>query len=172
MIVIGIDSHKDTLVCALADQKGRLVQSRSFANTPEGHSGLVCWAERTNTDRVAIEGSDNYGSPVALALLEAGIETVELPFQLVARAPRRQHTGTKTDQVDALLIARIGARDHEPAHTKTPRHHPRPAKYGHRQGREVRARALDAGPTSSKPPDRNKPAAATDIHRVSVVTDG
>lgn len=120
MIVIGIDSHKDTLVCALADQKGRLVQSRSFTNTPKGHRGLVCWTERSNTDRVAIEGSGNYGRPVALALLEAGIETVEVPPQLVARARRGQRTGTKTDQVDALLIARIGARDHD---LPTPRPH-------------------------------------------------
>ncbi len=113
MIVIGIDSHKDILVCALVDHQGRLVEPRGFANTPKGHNRLVCWTKDTNTDRVAIEGSGNYGRPVALALLEAGIETVEVPPQMTARARRRQRTGTKTDHTDALLIARIGARDHD-----------------------------------------------------------
>lgn len=111
MIVIGIDSHKDILVCALVDHQGRLVEPHRFANTPEGHRGLVTWSKDTNTNRVAIEGSGKYGRPVALALLEEGIETVEVPPQMTARARRGQRTGTKTDHHDALLIARIGARE-------------------------------------------------------------
>ena len=120
MIVIGIDSHKDILVCALADQQGRLMEPRSFANTPKGHTRLLCWTKDTSCDRVAIEGSGNYGRPVALALLKEGIETVEVPPQMTARARRGQRTGTKTDHTDALLIARIGARDHD---LPTPRPH-------------------------------------------------
>ena len=113
MIVIGIDSHKDTLVGALVDRNGRLLECRSVPNTPKGCAQVVTWAQTTNTDRVAIEGSGNYGRPAALMLIEAGIQTVEVPPQITARARRGQRTGTKTDPTDALLIARIGARDHD-----------------------------------------------------------
>ena len=111
MIVIGIDSHNDTLAGALADQRGRLVTSRSFPNTPKGHTEVVSWTQSTDAERVAVEGSGKYGRPLALALLEAGVDTVEVPPQMTARARRGQRTGTKTDQSDALLIARIGARE-------------------------------------------------------------
>lgn len=111
VIVIGIDSHKDTLAGCLIDQTGRAIEERSFANTPDGHARMVSWAQTSDADRVAIEGSGNYGRPVALTLLDVGIETVEVPPQMTARARRGQRTSSKSDQSDALLIARVGARE-------------------------------------------------------------
>ena len=111
MIVIGIDSHKDTLAGCLIDQTGRQLEEHTFANTPGGHAQVVSWAQTSDTDRVAIEGSGNYGRPVALALVDAGVETVEVPPQMTARARRGQRTGSTSDQSDALLIARVGARE-------------------------------------------------------------
>ena len=69
------------------------------------------WAQAAGAARVAIEGSGNYGRPAALALAAAGIEVVEVPPQMTARARRGRRSAAKTDQVDALLVARIGARD-------------------------------------------------------------
>ena len=60
-----------------------------------------------------MKGRCNYGRPVALALLEAGVHTVEVPPQMTSVARRGQRTGSKTDQADALLVARIGAREND-----------------------------------------------------------
>ena len=111
MAVIGIDSHKDVLAGCLIDEACRPLEHRSIANTPAGHGELAGWAQGARVERVAIEGSGNYGRPAALALLAAGVEVVEVPPQMTAQARRRQRSNTKTDRVDALLIARIGARD-------------------------------------------------------------
>ena len=41
MVVIGIDSHKDTLVGCLIDAVGRPLEHRSIANVSAGHRELV-----------------------------------------------------------------------------------------------------------------------------------
>ena len=111
MLVIGIDSHKDTLAGCLIDAAGRPLEHRSIANTALGHRELVDWAQGTSVGRVAIEGSGGYGRAAALALGEAGAEVVDVPPQMTAAARRSQRTAAKSDPLDALLIARIGARD-------------------------------------------------------------
>ena len=112
MFVIGIDSHKDTLSACLVDHLGTPLEYRDFANTPQGHRHLVDWAHATNTARVAIEGSGTFGLPAAVAAMAAGLDVREVPPQLTAQVRRRGRTHTKTDQVDALVIARIALRDH------------------------------------------------------------
>ena len=67
--------------------------------------------------RVGIEGSGNYGRPAALALAEAGLAVAglavsEVPPQMTAALRRGHRTGgAKADPGDALLVARITARD-------------------------------------------------------------
>ena len=112
MTVIGIDSHKDTLAGVLADESGRLVEKRTFSNTPRGHTQVVTWVQDTAARRVAIEGSGNNGRSLALAL-RAIVDTVDVPPQMTARARKTQRTHTKSDSTDALLIARVGARDND-----------------------------------------------------------
>ena len=111
MVVIGIDSHKDTLAGCLIDPAGRPLAHRSIANAAAGHRELVAWAQGAAVRRVAMEGSGSYRRAAALALLQGGIEVVDVPPQMTAAARRSQRTATKTDETDALLIARIGARD-------------------------------------------------------------
>ena len=120
MVVIGIDSHKDTLAGCLIDGVGRPVQHRSVANTVAGHGELVDWAHGVGVTRVAVEGSGGYGRPAALALMAAGVAVVDVPPQMTAAARRRQRTGAKSDEVDALLVARIGARDADLAPPRPP----------------------------------------------------
>ena len=76
-----------------------------------GHRELVNWAQGASVGRVAIEGSGGYGRAAALALGEAGAEVVDVPPQMTAAARRSQRTAAKSDPLDALLVARIGARD-------------------------------------------------------------
>ena len=112
MFVIGIDSHKDTLAACLVDHLGTPVEYRNISNTPAGHRQLVDWAQTQNAARMAIEGSGTYGRPLGVAAVTAGLDVREVPPQLTAQVRRRGRTQTKTDQVDALVIARIALRDH------------------------------------------------------------
>ena len=111
MAVIGIDSHKDTLVGCLIDADERVVEHRDVPNSAHGHAELVTWAQTAGVERVGIEGSGNYGRPAAQALPAAGTTVVEVPPQMTAAARRGRRTGAKTDHIDALEIARIAARD-------------------------------------------------------------
>ena len=111
MAVIGIDSHKDTLAGCLVTSSGEAIEHRSIANDGAGHAELVAWASAAGVQRVGIEGSGNYGRPATHALINAGIAVVEVPPQMTAAARRGRRTRAKTDQVDALEIARITARD-------------------------------------------------------------
>ncbi|NQV07043.1 IS110 family transposase [bacterium] len=106
-----MDTHKDTLAGCAIDGAGRPIEHRNIANTAAGFEELTVWARHLDADRVEIEGSGNFGRPAAVALIESGLVVVEVPPQMTAKARKGTRTGTKTDQVDALLIARIGLRD-------------------------------------------------------------
>lgn len=109
MTIIGIDSNKDLLAAARLDDAGRLVEYRPIENTIDGHRQVIDWLEVSGCVKVAIEGSGGYGRP--LALLDAGVEVVEVPPQMTAAARKGQRSNTKNDKVDAILIGRIGLRD-------------------------------------------------------------
>ena len=111
MMVVGFDSHKDSLAGCVIDGAGRPQAYRSFGNTAAGHHKALGWVQDRGAGRVAIEGSGGYGRPLALALVSAGIEVVDVPPQMTARARQGQRTRTKSDRADALLVARIGARE-------------------------------------------------------------
>lgn len=113
MFVIGIDSHKGTLTGCVIDQTQQPVSSQCFPNTPGGRARLVTWTQNTGAGRVGIEGSGHYGRPAALAIQKAGIEVVEVPPQMTSRERRRQRTPVKNDPTDALLIARVAAREED-----------------------------------------------------------
>jgi transposase len=108
--IIGIDSHKDLLAGARLDDAG-LVEYRPIENTIDGHRQVIDWLEVSGCVKVAIEGSGGYGQPLALTLLDAGVDVVEVPPQMTAAARKGQRSNTKNDKVDATLIGRIGLRD-------------------------------------------------------------
>ena len=111
MVVVGFDSHKDTLAGCAVDPSGRAVGHRSFVNAAAGHRRALGWVRKLDAGRVAIEGSGSYGRPLALLLIEAGFDVVDVPPQMTARARRTQRSRHKSDPGDALLIARVGARE-------------------------------------------------------------
>lgn len=112
MMVVGVDSHKDTLVCAVVDEAGRAAGSESFPNTAGGHEAMWAWTQGLGSVvRVGIEGSGSYGRGLAQLLVASGAVVVDVPPQMTERARRRQRTRTKTDDLDALGIARVTARE-------------------------------------------------------------
>ena len=113
MMVVGVDSHKDTLVCAVVDETGRATGSGSFPNTEPGHSDMLSWTQGMGSvARVGIEGSGSYGRGLAqLLVTSGGYVVVDVPPQMTERQRRRQRTRTKTDPTDAVAIARVAARE-------------------------------------------------------------
>jgi len=96
---IGIDAHKDTLAAAAVDQQGRQVDARTFTNTPDGYVELIDWVCQHEASRIGIEGSGSLGRQAAP--------------QLTAQGRRRGRNHSKTDPIDALIIARVVLRDQD-----------------------------------------------------------
>lgn len=102
-IVVGVDSHKDTLVGCAVDSVGRPRSSDSFANTPVGHNQALSWVRTLEAQRVAIEGSGGFGRPLALLLGSAGVQVVDVPPQMTARARKTLRNRDKCDLSDACV---------------------------------------------------------------------
>ena len=113
MHFIGIDAHKDTLAAAAIDQQGRQLDAGTFANTPDGYLELIDWVGRYDTSRIGIEGSGSLGRQSAIALQGAGFVVVDVPPQLTAQGRRHGRNHSKTDPIDALIIARVVLRDQD-----------------------------------------------------------
>lgn len=113
MRVIGIDTHKATLVCCLVDALGAALEERTFANDPAGHRALRAWASELGPLRVGIEGSSTFGGPAARFLVAADLDVREVPPQLTHRERTRTRRAGKSDPGDALAVARVTARESE-----------------------------------------------------------
>jgi transposase len=102
-IVLGIDSHRDTVVCAALDTLGRQLAVHSFPTTSAGYDALLTWACSVGTVRDAgIEGTATYGAAAMQRLRTAGIRVVEVNRPDRARRRRRG----KNDATDAESAAR------------------------------------------------------------------
>ena len=115
-MLAGIDTHKDTLMAAVADPAGRLLVELEVPNTEAGFADLVELFEAHQVSRVGIEGSGNFGRAVAIHLLlvwtpDRAVDVVEVPTLMTSRERRAKPGQGKTDPVDALAIARITARE-------------------------------------------------------------
>jgi transposase len=114
-VMVGVDSHKQTLCAAAANPVGRLVASMEVDNDDEGHRSLLCWAQALAPERVwAVEGSGGYGRILAATLTQVGEQVVESPAHLTARGRKMARRPDKSDQDDALAIARSALRQDKP----------------------------------------------------------
>jgi transposase len=106
---IGVDTHKQTHILVALDEQGRSFAMRAVANTPEGWINGLAWARAwVGTHTWGIENSGSLGKGFAQFLLGQGEEVVlEVSPQRTAQYRRRGRTQDKTDQTDALAIARL-----------------------------------------------------------------
>jgi transposase len=110
--VIGLDVHKDTIVAAMLDPAGRTTAEASFDNTPGGHEQLREWAQTRAVDpRLGFEPSGGIGHACGAYLQRAGVDVVLVPSRLSAREAKRNPRRGKTDEGDALAIARVVQRE-------------------------------------------------------------
>jgi transposase len=113
--VLGIDIAKAKCVSALLTSDGR-VRHKSCANTPAGFADLAAWLQRQQVTRVhaCLEATGTYGEALATWLHDAG-HVVSVVNPAVIHAYARAHlTRSKTDRIDAALIARFAATQQPP----------------------------------------------------------
>ena len=100
---IGIDISKATLDCH-AHPAGI---DRQFANTIKGYKALIAWLEQWPIERIAYEATATYHRALEAAL--ADWPCVRLNPERARRFAQATGTLAKTDQIDAVLLARMAA---------------------------------------------------------------
>lgn len=119
--VLGIDIAKLKFNVCLINTHGKL-KHKVFPNTVTGFEHLTQWLSKHGGERLhaCLEATGTYGEALALCLHQAG-HTVSVvnPAAIKAFAGSRL-SRTKTDRVDAELIARFGQAQAPPAWTPLP----------------------------------------------------
>jgi transposase len=121
MTIVGIDIAKATYHVSLRRAEGAR-RHKTFPNQPAGHTALLAWLGRYADGPVhaCLEATGTYGEAVATVLADAG-HTVSCVNPAAVKAyAQSQLRRTKTDGVDADVIADFCAAHHPPAWTPWP----------------------------------------------------
>src|SRR5438105_9515619 len=115
--MIGMDVHKDSIAVVAVDDAARVRARATFDNTEEAHTKLVTWLDELgDVLRVGMEPSGGVARRLAHRLMEASYDVVEVPPRLSSKEASRLRQPGKTDDGDALAIARVLLREtHLPA---------------------------------------------------------
>ena len=119
--VLGIDIAKLKFNVCLLTSVGKL-RHKQFANTTAGFTQLQAWLRQQQIDFVhaCLEATGTYGEPLALFLHEAGQRVSVVNPAAVKAFAQSRLSRTKTDKVDAELIARFCLAQEPPAWTPPP----------------------------------------------------
>lgn len=109
--VLGIDvSKKKVDVSLLVDGKAKSKVFEVFANTANGHEGLLAWLKKNKAPldqlHVCMEATGVYYERLALALHEAGLKVSVVNPGCIKGFGQSENIRNKNDAVDAALIAR------------------------------------------------------------------
>lgn len=113
MDILGIDVGKHEMHAVLL--QGDRSTSKSIANSPAGFKQLQTWLRNRKVERVhaCLEATGGWSEDLALTLCEVGhVVSLVNPMRIKAFA-KSEMLRTKTDRIDAALIARF-CRMHEP----------------------------------------------------------
>lgn len=109
VVVIGADTHLDTIHLAALDATGKPLGDAEFPTRPVGYYVAVKWAQSFGAVQIAgIEGTSSYGAGLTRAFQDAGIEVAEVIRP--DRAARRRQG--KSDPLDAYAAARAALAGH------------------------------------------------------------
>jgi transposase len=113
MIVIGADTHKRTHALAAVEQAtGRVRGSRQINADDAGHLAAVRWARELDEQRVwAIEDCRHVSRRLEQALIAAGERVVRVPPRRMGASRRGERQAGKSDEIDALAVARAVVTD-------------------------------------------------------------
>ena len=108
-VVIGADTHLDTIHLAALTDTGQPLADAQFPTRPAGYYLAVAWARSFGMVlRAGVEGTSSYGAGLTRALQDAGIEVAEI--NRCDRAGRRRQG--KSDPLDAYAAARVALAGH------------------------------------------------------------
>lgn len=104
---LGLDVGKHKIsACLLRDQKKK---DKTFSNDASGHAAVVRWLKQNDAGHVhaCLESTGGYSEALATVLFDAGHQvSIVNPSRIKAFA-KTEMVRTKTDKVDAALIARF-----------------------------------------------------------------
>ena len=108
LFALGIDIAKSKFNVCLVREEGRL-RHKVFANTPTGFSQLSTWLASHQAEMVhaCLESTGTYGAALATYLADAGHRVSVINPAAIKSYAGCQLSRTKTDKVDAELIARF-----------------------------------------------------------------
>jgi hypothetical protein len=110
-VVIGMDPHKRSVTVEVMTSDETIVGGGRYGTDVDGFAAMRRDVGRFRDRIWAIEGCNGIGRHVALRLLDAGEETVDVPAKLSARARVfATGQGRKTDATDAHSVALVGIR--------------------------------------------------------------
>lgn len=113
MIVIGVDTHKRSHTLAAVDATtGVLAGELTFAASDEGHADALRFTSGLDAERVwAIEDCRHVSGRLERQLVAAGERVIRVPPAVMGASRRGQREPGKSDQIDALAVARAVIRD-------------------------------------------------------------
>jgi hypothetical protein len=116
-VVIGVDTHLDTIHVAAITDTGQLLGDAEFRTNPTGYWAALTWARSFgDVVTVGVEGTSSYGAGLTQALQDNDIHVVEV--NRPDRAARRRQG--KSDPLDAYSAARAVLAGHGLAVPKDP----------------------------------------------------
>lgn len=116
-VVIGADTHLDTVHIAAITDTGQLLSDAEFRTNPTGYWAAICWARSFGEIvSVGVEGTGSYGAGLTQALQANDIHVVEV--NRPDRSARRRQG--KSDPLDAYAAARAVLAGHGLAVPKDP----------------------------------------------------
>ena len=116
-VVIGADTHLDTIHLAAITDTGQLLSDAEFRTNPTGYWAAICWARSFGeVVSAGVEGTSSYGAGLTQALQANDIHVVEV--NRPDRSARRRQG--KSDPLDAYSAARAVLAGHGLAVPKDP----------------------------------------------------
>ena len=113
MIVIGTDTHKRSHTAGAVDAAtGRVIADRTVAAGRRSFDDLLLWTRPLDTERLwAIEDCRHVSGALERFLLARGERVVRVAPKLMAGARSQARERGKSDQIDAVAIARAALRE-------------------------------------------------------------
>jgi transposase len=102
-VIGGVDAHADTHHAAALDERGALLETKSFPVSAGGYRELLAWLRSFGEiERIGVESTGSYAAGLTRYLVGEGIAVIEVNQPHLHTRRRRG----KTDAIDAELAAR------------------------------------------------------------------
>jgi transposase len=113
MIVFGADMHKRShTIAAVAAPTGELLGDKTVQVAAAGFAGVLGWARGLDCERVwALEDCRHVSGSFERFLIGRGERVVRVAPRLMADSRRTGRARGKSDQIDALAVARAALRE-------------------------------------------------------------